>query len=667
MLSLSGVSVTLGQHPLFTDAALKLTPGRRVALVGGNGAGKTTLLEVVMGLRDPDEGKVTRTRGLRVGWLPQDVVDDVAASDTVLEHVLDGAAYVRGLEARMRALEARMADSAGISDDDQSQLLTEYSQVQDQFEKAGGWELESDAHRILAGLGFAPGDARRPTTELSGGWRVRVAMARLLIDRPDVLVLDEPTNHLDIETIRWLERFLTELPGALLFVSHDRDFIDAVADFIVELAAGTTTEYEVRTGTLAAEEGGFASFVAQREERLTQLRSARAQQDRQVAEVERFIERFRYKATKARQVQSRIRSLDRVERIEVPDDTQVRARFAFPAPARLPRVVVELSGVRAGYGSDVVLDDVDLVVERGRKVALLGPNGAGKSTLLRVLSGEIEPIRGSVTIGPNVEIAVVDQHQADVMDGERTVLEEFRTALTDAHRQANHRSMLGAFGFPGDLAERRVSELSGGERTRLGLAKSMATPVGLLLLDEPTNHLDLASRDVLEDAIRAYPGTVLLITHDRHVIRSAADMIIEVSDAGVRTFDGTWEELLERRERPRATVGANAAGARESSTSSSTAPARDRRREAESRNARHRATKDLRAEVRDIERSLAQAEQEVAELTRRLADPEVYADGESARTLVEQHGAAKDRASALFDAWERAGTALEAAEAGAEL
>jgi ATP-binding cassette, subfamily F, member 3 len=656
VLSLSGVGVTLGNRRLFSDVSLRFPPGRRVALVGGNGVGKTTLMHVVVGLRDPDEGVVSRPKGTRIGWLPQDVVDAVGASSTVLEHVLEGARHLTDLEVRMRDLERRIE---GAAPEEQERLLASYAHTQDRFETLGGYGIEAEAHRVLAGLGFAPGDGARPTSELSGGWRVRVALAQLLLAKPDLLVLDEPTNHLDLETIAWLETTLAELPGGLLFVSHDRDFIDAVADRIVEVAAGTATEYTVRGGTTAAEQGGFAAFVAQREERLAQLRAAKAQQDRVLAQTERFIERFRYKASKAKQVQSRIKALDRVDRIEVPDHRQLVARFQFPEPVRAGRVVAKLEGVTVSYGDNTVLDGVDLTIERGRKVAIVGPNGAGKTTLLRLLAGELRADRGTVELGHNVDTAVVDQHQAEVMDLSRTVLEEFRTALGPEHRNRNHRSMLGAFGFPGDLADRKVGELSGGERTRLGLAKVMGAPVNLLLLDEPTNHLDLASRDVLEDALVAYPGTVVLITHDRHVIRGAADAIVEVGGGKARWFDGTFEELVWRR-------AGGAAGVPAALPDGDPRPAtagrdRDKRREAERRNARHRATKELKRTVDRLERDLARVESRVAELTRQLGDPAVYEDGERVKALVAEHGAAKDRAAALMEEWEAAQLALEAA------
>ncbi len=691
MLSLSDVVLRVGGRPLLRDVSLRFPTGSRTALVGGNGAGKTTLLRTIVGEREPDEGVVSRPKDLRLGFLPQDVVDSLGvrgkggAEGTVLEHVLEGASHILDLEARLRELERRIevADEA-----EQERLLADYGRTTDAFEQLGGYEVESEAHRVLSGLGFPPDQHDRPTTELSGGWRVRAALAKLLLSEPDLLILDEPTNHLDVETITWLESTLTSLSGALLFVSHDRDFIDAVADTIVEVAAGTATSYDVRTGTIVAEEGGFAAFVHQREERLAALRAARKQQDRQLAETERFVERFRYKATKAKQVQSRIKALDKVERIEVADHRHLVAKFSFPDPPRAGRVVAEAKGLRVAYGENVssgsgsynlVLDGVDLAIERGRKIAVLGPNGAGKTTLLRVMAGQLAPTSGTFELGHNVDVAVVDQHQAEVQDLDRTVLEEFRTALvashsgrdiSDRHRSLNHRSMLGAFGFPGDLAERVVGMMSGGERTRLGLAKVMASPVNLLLLDEPTNHLDLASRDVLEDALQAYPGTVLLITHDRHVIRAVADGIIEVSGGGARFFDGTYEELLERRAaaasvagRPAPSgVGRSAGPARPERTERS---ARDKRREAEQRQARHAATKDLKREVTRIERELGKAEAQVAELGRELADPDVYADNERVKDLVARHAAAKDAAALLMERWERASVALEAAEATA--
>ena len=386
---------------------------------------------------------------------------------------------------------------------------------------------------MLAGLGFTEADRRRPLAELSGGWRMRAALARILVARPDVLLLDEPTNHLDVDSVAWLEEQLATFPGSLLFVSHDRDFIDGVANRVLELSNGKVSEFV----------GGFVEYVAQREERIAQLQAAAAGQARQVAAMERFVDRFRYKASKARQVQSRVKALERLDAIEVPTTEQVKARFQFPEPPRASRVVAELDKVTAGYGDEVVLRGVNLVVERGMRIGLVGPNGAGKTTLLRLLLGEIPALSGRVALGANVEIGRFAQHQVEVLRLEKSVVDEFRASVPEKVGK-NLRTYLGAFGFSGDAVERKVGDLSGGERTRLALGKLMIEPHNLLVLDEPTNHLDLPSCDLLEDALRAYEGTILLVTHDRALIRGVCTSLIEVRRGTARFHPDVDEAVL---------------------------------------------------------------------------------------------------------------------------
>nr|MCS5664607.1 ATP-binding cassette domain-containing protein [Acidimicrobiales bacterium] len=497
MLTASGLSRSFGSRTLFADVSLQLGPGRRVALVGSNGTGKTTLIETIVGLQEPDVGEVHRPRDLRIGYLPQELPDEVGRS--VFEQVMLGAGPVTELAQRIEALGTRIGETAG---DEQNRLLVEFGEAQSRFEQLGGYAVEADAHRILSGLGFDPADHDRPMDEMSGGWRMRVALARLLLSAPDLLIMDEPTNHLDVDSVAWLEQHLAGWSGGLLFVSHDRDFIDAVANRILELAGNRITEYV----------GGFADFVVAREEQLAMQRAAAAQQSRQVARTERFIERFRYKASKARQVQSRVKALERLDRIVVEEPDDPATRFGFPKPRRSSRLVAELEGVTAGYDDgdgrdpEVVLRDVTFGVERGRTVALVGPNGAGKTTLVRLLTGEMAPLDGRITRGTNVDLSHFDQLQAEVLDERRTVLEELKTVPGVGTDGRNPRTYLASFGFRGDTVDRLVGDLSGGEQTRLALAKTLAVPVNLLILDEPTNHLDLPSCDVLEDALTAYPG-----------------------------------------------------------------------------------------------------------------------------------------------------------------
>ena len=631
MLTASGLAKSYGIRRLFADVSVQLAARRRVALVGGNGTGKTTLLEILVGVGEPDEGTVTRPRDAEIGYLPQDL--SASAGGTVHEQVLAGAGTLARLAEQLADLERRLAAPG----EDHEAVLARYGETQGRFEQLGGYALEAEVGKVLAGLGFAPADAGRPVRELSGGWRMRVALARLLVARPDILILDEPTNHLDIDSTAWLEQRLVTWPGALLFVSHDRDFIDAVANRVIELTEETAMTYV----------GGFAEFVVAREERLARIEAAATRQAREVARVEQFIERFRYKATKARQVQSRVKTLEKLDRIAAPSRNDLVARFAFGEPPRSPRVVVELSDATVGYDDDPepVISGVTLAVERGQTVALVGPNGAGKTTLLRLILGALTPSSGQAHLGTNVKVAAFEQHQADELDESRRAIEVFSAGIDFGKR--NVRSMLGAFGFPGDAADRRVGELSGGECTRLALARTMVEPVNLIVLDEPTNHLDLPSCDVLEDALTAYPGTVLLVTHDRHLIRSTADALIEVRNGRAIWHHGVDESLL---------VSAPARSA--------AAPPGDRagnvRSERRKAGARRRNEADgLHRRLARLERDCATADAKVAALLGQLGDPEVYSRPEEVLALATAHEAAVKRAATLLARWEAAVESLE--------
>ena len=674
MLTVSGLTKSHGARVLFRDVTIRLSPGRRVALIGGNGVGKTTICEIIVGLQEPDAGDVSHPNDYRIGYLPQELME--AWNGTVLEEVLRGSGDVLGLEAELRRLEEAVAEAQG---DELDQLLEAYGVAQSRFEAMGGYQLEAEGRRILGGLGFTTADMDRPLKEMSGGWQMRAVLARLLLQQPDLLVLDEPTNHLDVDSVAWLEQQLQSWSGALLFVSHDRDFIDAVAERCLELAFGTAQEYV----------GGFAEFLVAREERLAILEATAARQAKEVARVEQFIDRFRYKATKARQVQSRIKALSRLEQIEVPQMADLKLRFGFPEPPRSARVVVEMEHADIGYddgddGPDLVLADVSLVVERGQKLALVGPNGAGKSTLLKTILGQLAPLSGRAVLGANVDIAYFAQHQVDALDMAKTVEQEFRWAVGSQPKNRNLRTVLGSFGFSGDAVDRKVGNLSGGERTRLALAEVMCNPVNLLVLDEPTNHLDLPSCDLLEDALRAYPGTILLVSHDRYLIRNTAEQLVEVRNGRVVQHLGVDEAVLSpsgatpgtaspSAKRPAAPAGGNRSSNRpaKAGTGAKPAPAAadnraaggvrkaQRRADAEVRNTKSRNSRDARKRVDKLERQAGQAEEELKALEQRLADPEVYADKALMNDLIEAHDKAQARTTRLLEEWEQAVHELE--------
>jgi ATP-binding cassette, subfamily F, member 3 len=638
VIRITGLHKSFGARYLFRDASMYAGARDRVAIVGPNGSGKTTLFEMIAGEQAPDGGRIDVPKGAVIGFLRQET-DDLRGR-SVLEEVLKAGSEATDTAHRLGILETEMAEA---SDEDRPALVEEYGRLQARFSAIGGYAIESEAKRILAGLGFSEEETRRRTETLSGGWLMRIALAKLLLAGPDVLMLDEPTNHLDVESVEWLERFLRSYEGAILLISHDRDFINSFATKVVEIDATQLVSYT----------GNYKDFVRQREAVALQRAAEVKTQDRKIAATQEFIDRFRYKATKAKQVQSRVKALEKMERVTAPSTTGRVMKLEFPPPPRAGRVVLELKDVAFGYDDRLVYDQLNLAIERHHKVALVGPNGAGKTTLLKLVAGVLQPRAGERKLGHNASIGYFAQHQIEALDPNNRIIQEFQRAVP-AGIQIKARDLLGRFLFSGDDIDKRVSVLSGGERTRLALAKILVSPVNLLCLDEPTNHLDIQSRDALEDAMADYTGAVVLITHDRHLIRNITDRIVEVVAGRVTVFDGDYDYYLSKRDHEANAPSGTAAGADRQIS------AKDRRRASAQARAQ---TADQRRKLARIESELEEVALQLSELSETLADPDVYSSGADVAELVRAYEKAKARTEKLERSWEDAARSLEAAEA----
>jgi ATP-binding cassette subfamily F protein 3 len=679
MIALDGVSKGYGGQQLLQDCTWRIGRGERIGLVGPNGAGKTTLCRILALVEETDAGRVHRDTGVTVGYLPQEVT--TGEDRTVLAEALAGFDEVWRLESELEALAARMAGPGADPG-----LTDTYGEVQHRFEALGGYRLEAEAKIILGGLGFSPEGVHRPLAEFSGGWRMRAALARLLLLRPDLLLLDEPTNHLDLESLGWLENFLAAYEGSVVIVSHDRYFLNRMVTAIAELAGGSVTLYH----------GDYDHFLVEREARQA-LREAQARnQAKRVAEIERFIDRFRYKASKARQVQSRVKMLDRMERIETEAGAR-RIHFSFPQPPRTGRLVARLAGVRKAYGDNVVYSGVDFLVERGDRVALVGVNGAGKSTLLKVLAGALPFDAGERALGSHVEVQYYAQHQLDLLDPTRTVLEEIELAAPEA-QISRLRTILGSFLFSGDTVEKKVAVLSGGEKARLALAKMLARPAALLCMDEPTNHLDLASKEVLEEALSGFNGTIVFISHDRYFINRIATQVVEVDRGHLTTHLGTYDDYLDHkaaatanatpaeptrspapkaapkaqtptRSQSRVSAAGGSAGAisgppqmkglKKETEDSTPSKATDRK----SHKNLDREIKAIKARLGTVEAQIHEMEARLQEIGLALADPDLYRDGDRARDIAQARRDTEERVAWLMKEWEDLSVRLSAVSA----
>jgi ATP-binding cassette subfamily F protein 3 len=631
LLRLQGVARSFPTRTLFRDVSLVVNRGDRVGLVGPNGAGKTSLLRIAAGLEPPDAGNVSLPKGVRVAMLRQEI--DPRRPGTVREEAARALAELEALERHLRELEDEMARLGREGQEVPDTLAERYDDARLAFEWGGGFERDARVDRVLAGLGFDAERAARPLAATSGGWLMRVELAKLLLAAPDVLLLDEPTNHLDLPSIEWFEETLASFRGAVVVISHDRSFLRRHVNRVVELEAG---RFDVHEGSY---DGHLAEKARRREELLARKRS----QDRQVAETERFIERFRYKATKARQVQSRVKALAKLERVELEPEGVRRIALRIPEPARAGDPVLRLEDVHKSYGETRVYAGVDLELRRGERVALVGPNGAGKSTLLRIAAGVLQADAGRRVLGHNVEVAFYAQHQLESLDPGRSVLDELESVARsdDVPRLRGH---LGAFLFSGDDVEKKVSVLSGGEKARLALAKMLLRPANLLVLDEPTNHLDVASCERLEQALCAYRGTLLFISHDRTLIDAVASRLVEVRAGTLTVHLGGWEDY--RRRAQAAAQPGDGGGAAAPPDKQERLRARSLERE-ESRR-QERARRRLAA----VEEEIVALEGELEILGWKLGDPEVFRDGDAVRALEAERARLRDRIAERYRAWE---------------
>ncbi|MBI2945038.1 MAG: ABC-F family ATP-binding cassette domain-containing protein [Candidatus Wallbacteria bacterium] len=645
MLQIRALRKYLGGRQLFDGAELRILSGDRLGLVGPNGIGKTTLLRMIAGEDFPDAGQVQLEGKRTVGYLPQEAVRP--SSRPLLEEVTAHAGGLKALEAKMRAMEEDIHGAAG-DEALTARLTEEYGRLQHHFEALRGYDLEFEAGRVLTGLGFKAGDFGKSVDTFSGGWRMRAELARLLLAAPDLLLLDEPTNHLDLASLEWLEEFLFSYDGGILLISHDRPFLNRVTNETVEIDGGKLVAYA----------GGYDRYLAAREQRKTIAEAAARNQAAKVAQIERFVERFRAKNTKATQVQSRIKMLEKMERVEVVSDA-APISFSFPQPERSGEEVMRLRGVDKSYGPTVVYTGVDFVVHRAEKVAFVGPNGAGKSTLLKILAGVLPIDDGSREPGYKVEVGYYAQHQLELLQPANTALQElFIVAPTESETRL--RTLLGCFLFRGDDVHKKVQVLSGGEKARLALAKMLLKPANFLLLDEPTNHLDIPSRDVLEDALAQYTGTLCFITHDRHLIDAVATKVLEV-DAGQLTYRlGGYSEFERIRAQRRAPADPSAQPAEAEGGGYRT---RDqRRKDAEERAERRRRTAPLRSAIEKIEADMEELTLREKELSDRIADPALYSDASAIAEVTREYQRTRKRIEELTYEWELKSLEMEAME-----
>jgi len=635
MLQLRKIIKDFADRRIFNKIDWHIRPGDRIGLCGENGAGKSTLLKLLAGLVEVDGGTLQSAKGTTFGYLPQDGLAHSGRS--LFDEVHSALQELLEIETELRRLETVIAGGA------EQEELERYSDLQELFQQRGGYTMESEVGRVLSGLGFGAEDFTKPCEQFSGGWQMRIALAKLLLQRPTLLLLDEPTNHLDLPARDWLEDYLLAYPHAVVLVSHDRFFLDKVVGRIVEIWNGDLTEYP----------GNYTKYLKARHERVAALKAAKKQQDEEIARTEAFISRFRYQANKASLVQSRIKQLEKIERINLPPERK-KIAFTFPAPPKGGRMAMELIGASQAYADLQVLKKIDLQVEQGERVALVGPNGAGKSTLMRLLAGIESPREGQRKEGHNLHLAYFAQDQAAELNPKRDVYSEL-SADAPYDMVPKLRNILGAFLFSGDDVEKRVSVLSGGERNRLALAKLLLRPANLLLLDEPTNHLDLQSKQVLLDSLNKYPGTIVFVSHDRYFVDELASRVLEVGNGKVESYFGNYEDFLRTKDK----LGDHGHSQQrveqqsEHGDNNVLPEDKDARRQAQAeRKELQRKEQKLKKELKALEARIGILEGQVTAVEKLMADPDLYQDQDRWRESSSEHAQLKEELDVAYARWE---------------
>ena len=652
MVSVQQVSKFLGKKELFKGVSFHVHSGERVGLIGTNGAGKTTLFHILMGETEPDEGVVTKSRNLSIGYLPQQC--NPPEQRSILAHTTDVDKKIGTVRSELSELQQEMSSEKNQCEIEAMALRQ--TRLLEQLEHLGGYDLEARAQKILVGLGFQENHFTAPVSTLSGGWVMRVELARLLLAEPDLLLLDEPTNHLDLESLIWLEQYILNSSSAIIVVSHDRAFLNRVVARILELEGGKLSEYA----------GSYDFYLKEKaQRRQIELSSYRNQQER-IRQVERFIDRNRYRKDKAKQVQSRIKSLEKIERVEISaEESQIH--FEFPKPIRSGKRVLELRNLTKAYGDHVVYRGINLVVERGDRIAFLGKNGAGKSTLLKILAGEESVTSGERVVGHNVVLGHYAQYQWEQLAPANSVLGEAASVAGDL-AQSQLRGLLGAFLFRGEDVTKKVAVLSGGEKARLILCKLLLQRPNVLLMDEPTNHLDIPSRDVLEQALQDFPGTLCFISHDRHFLNSLSSKVLTVQNGQIHLFPGNyddfiniWKNRLDQEDDRELSSGQVS---KDVNSSTARRAQEQKRLEAEWRNELYRLKKPLQERLERVESDLGEFQQLLDSLNAQLGDPSTYQDGAAVQQLQIKYQQCQNKIEELTQEWETNALALEELEEG---